>query len=161
MHVFVFNQADDFPEIRGFVEAMDARYGLAVESRSGDFKGGLCAMLERTGALDLDGLGELLTEDAMFEMPFRDGQRLIEGRENIIATMKAAMLPVFTIMRFTVTALYPCEDPAFLVAEYVSDNDTKTGGKYANRYITLMEVRDGRIKLFREHFNPLNRAAAT
>lgn len=39
MHVFVFNREDDFPEIRGFVAAMDARYGLAVEDCAGDFKG--------------------------------------------------------------------------------------------------------------------------
>lgn len=50
MHVFVFNHPDDFPEIRAFVVAMNALYGLAVEDCSGDFKEGLIALLGRTGA---------------------------------------------------------------------------------------------------------------
>lgn len=118
-------------------------------------------MLDRLGVLDFDAVELLLTEDAAFETPFRDGPRVTQGRNAIMALLRGSMIPFFTRMNFEIRALYPSEDPAFLVAEYVSDCDTTTGGKYANRYITLVEVRDGRIKLFREYYSPLARAAAT
>jgi hypothetical protein len=47
MHTFVFNHADDFPEMRDFIADTDARYRLGIEYLEGDFKAGLEQLLQR------------------------------------------------------------------------------------------------------------------
>ncbi|KAG2492852.1 hypothetical protein HYH03_009006 [Edaphochlamys debaryana] len=51
---FYFKKADDFEEVKQFVESADAQYGLGVDYLTDpDFKTGLCDYLTRTGVMSI------------------------------------------------------------------------------------------------------------
>ena len=49
MLAFFFDRADDFCEIREFVQEMDTRYELHVQSMHGDFKAGVEQLVHKQG----------------------------------------------------------------------------------------------------------------
>lgn len=124
-----------------------------------------CAMLEKMlraiERQDLSAIAALLHPDAVFACPFGpQGPTVTEGREAVVALLGGVCENLFEHAVFTLDRHYPCADPAFAIAEYHSAVRLRSGADYANRYITVVELRDGLIVLFREYFNPLALTAA-
>jgi ketosteroid isomerase-like protein len=114
------------------------------------------ALLAAFERLDYDAVEALFAEDGAFDLPFRANEpRRIAGQAAVGAFVRASMGEFLAAIRFTVKRLYPCVDREWIVAEYASEGRTVTGGRYANAYVGLMQVHDGRILLFKEHYNPL------
>lgn len=113
-------------------------------------------MLRAIERQDLPGIAALLHPDAVFACPFGpQGPTLTEGREAVVALLGGVFEHLFERAVFTLDRHYSCADPAFAIAEYHSQVRLRSGADYANRYVTVLELRDGLIVLFREYFNPL------
>lgn len=101
-------------------------------------------------------LGELITDDIAFELPYGPGQKalVVEGRERWLG-LNAATWPAFSRFSVGITAVHELLDPDALVIEYRSDGQVRATGKpYRNRYIGVFRFRDGRISEWREFHNP-------
>ncbi|HET9630626.1 MAG TPA: nuclear transport factor 2 family protein [Novosphingobium sp.] len=115
----------------------------------------LVALLRAIERADYAEIGDLFDPHGAFECPYSPGgQMAVHGREDVVALLRGSMETMLKTVTFTIDREYPCTDPAFAIAEYRSDALLHNGKTYANRYITVCEVRDGRIVLFREHFDP-------
>lgn len=113
-------------------------------------------MLRAIERQDRAGLAALLHPDAVFACPFGPQRpTLTEGREAVLALLGGVFENMFESAVFTLDRHYPCGDPAFAIAEYHSEVRLRSGADYANHYITVVELRDGLVVLFREYFNPL------
>jgi ketosteroid isomerase-like protein len=102
-------------------------------------------------------------EDVVVEQPFAaGGPSRIEGRAAFLAKTEASRdsLPVeFEEMRNVV--VHDTTDPDKLIVEYELTGTVLTTGKWASaRFIAVMEVRDGRMTLWREYQNTLAIAQA-
>ena len=103
---------------------------------------------------DIDGQLGHCTDDYVLELPYADPPKRIEGKE-VVRAYLAQALGIFKIS-LTLNEIYECTDPNRLVLEYTSTGSVTTTGKpYANRYIAVVEFRDGQIALQREFYNPL------
>jgi ketosteroid isomerase-like protein len=111
------------------------------------------ALLGRLEALDFDGIGALLDDEAVFDFPFGRGEATT-GRAAIVAYLRQGMGGFLKSIRFTVQTIYPCEDPEVVIAEYTSVGERVAGGAYQNRYVGIVRARGGKILLFREYYNP-------
>ncbi len=97
---------------------------------------------------------EHCTDDYVLELPYADPPKRIVGKE-VVREYLAAALGIFQIS-LTLHDVYECIDPNRLVLEYESTGSVTTTGKpYQNRYIAVVEFRDGKIALQREFYNPL------
>lgn len=110
-------------------------------------------MLEALGNLDFAKVASLLHDEASFETPY--GGQSVHGKGAVLDMLSTAMPSFVRQMNFTLHALYPGADPDLLIAEYESEATLIDGGRYANRYINVLRVKDGKVLLFREYFNPL------
>lgn len=106
--------------------------------------------------MDIEAWADLWAEDGVQEMPYPP----VGLPERVVG--KAALydhykhLPeMFVSMRYPISNLQTLEDPEWVIAEYTGEIPIKTGGYYNNRYCTLFHIRDGKILLTREYFNPL------
>jgi len=118
------------------------------------------ALLGALERLDFDEVGQLISEEAVFDFPFRAANPSTCGRDAIVADLQQGMGGFLREMTFNIQAIHPCEDLELAVAEYTSRGVTVAGRAYANRYAAFLRVRDGRIILFREFFNPQAALAA-
>lgn len=116
--------------------------------------------LERVSELDIESALELTTDPFTVELPFRGdgGPRRLEG-EQARAFMRA--LPkLLTRLAFHDVVVHGPLPSGTIVAEYRSDGLTRAGRPYANTYVGLFELRDHRITVWREYFDPYVIAAA-
>lgn len=110
---------------------------------------------------DLDAFADLLAKDAVQEMPFGkllevDGFDTVwAGRDKIMSYFRKAIPGrrnhVFTIKEFHRTA-----DPEVIIVEAKGRSDVVALGKvYDQDYVMLFKLRDGKIAVFREYYNPM------
>jgi ketosteroid isomerase-like protein len=112
-------------------------------------------------ASDFDALSNLLCEDAVFDFPFRaSGDPISSGRGVITESLRTGFGRFLKTIRFEILGSYPSEDGRSVVTEYSSEGERQAGGTYRNRYICVLQARDGRIAHFREYYNPLALAPA-
>ena len=106
--------------------------------------------------MDIETWAELWAEDGVQEMPYSPKgfpERLV-GKTALYKHFKT--LPeMFVSMRYPITMLQTLEDPEWVLAEFTGEITIKTGGHYNNRYCTLFHIRNDKILLTREYFNPL------
>lgn len=115
----------------------------------------LTAVLRAIERRDFAEIGDLFAPDGRFECPYSPGgPKTVHGRDEVVALLRGSMETMLKTVSFTVDREYACTDPAFAIAEYRSEALLHNGRTYRNRYITLCEARDGRVVLFREHFDP-------
>ncbi len=96
---------------------------------------------------------DLLHDDCLFEVPFRNVR--IVGKETIVANSKVGMnLRNWTKATFVDVKIMPAEDAGTFVVESGGDMILPNGAEYKNRYVFIVGVKDDRIALFREYFNP-------
>ena len=118
--------------------------------------------LDSIGALDFDGAGEYLADNAVMTVPFtpaaEDVPSLV-GKQAILDQMRGVILPAFARMDFTFDEWYDLSDPEALIAEYRSVCPLKRGGEYGNSYVGVFRFEGGKITLHKEYFNPIKLTA--
>ena len=122
--------------------------------------------LNRIGALDFDGAGQHLADEAVMMVPFAPSMEDVPplvGKRAILDQMRAVILPAFVRMDFTVDQWYGVSDSDALIAEYHSVCPLKgpngQGGEYRNSYVGVFRFDGVKIVLHKEYFNPIKLAA--
>lgn len=107
---------------------------------------------------DMDTFATLWAEDAVQDMPFSpEGfPKRVEGRANLLQHY-AAWPEISGSANFTDRLVfYPMVDPTMVFAEWHGVVEIiPTGQLYQQRYGGLFQVSDGKIKLFREYYDPI------
>ena len=98
---------------------------------------------------------DLMHDDLAFELPYGpEGMRGPHNKQSF-AGMQDYVFGMFTDFSIGVTELHPGLDPNALVAEYASKCTVKaTGGPYDNRYIGVVQFKDGKVVAWKEFHNP-------
>jgi hypothetical protein len=107
-------------------------------------------------ALDPRPWIELWTEDGIFEMPYATPgfPSRLEGVDAIWAHVRD-IASVFSTYAYHDLEIVGANDPDVVFATLRSDGIvTATGRRYANRYITRFNFRDGKVARYVEWFDP-------
>lgn len=120
-----------------------------------DAFGGQVTTLEQQRAI----WAEALHEDAIWEGPMFEKPVQVIGRE---ATSRFFELLLSVVPSFstTVVGAYPTSDPDTVIIESFGGGATRDGGRYTQRYFSLVTSRDGRAFRMREYCNPFQTYAA-
>jgi ketosteroid isomerase-like protein len=104
---------------------------------------------------------ECWAEDGRLEMPYHPdpAARVLEGLEAIRARTEVAR-ELFASIAFHDLVIVATSESGKYVMEYGSEGVSSNGGIYRNAYCTLATLRDSRIVLWREYFNPSARNEA-
>lgn len=106
-------------------------------------------------AMDIKAWTELWTEDGVLEIPFpSQGLPNYVVGKTFLYKLCNQLLDLFVSIKFSISNIQAMEDPEWVLAEYTGEIPIKTGGHYNNRYCTLFHIRDGKVLLVREYFNP-------
>jgi ketosteroid isomerase-like protein len=113
-------------------------------------------VLATVSAGEFERLGESMTEDLIFELPYGPSfmPNPIEGLDawNQMQLMTFKLFSGFTLH---LDQVHQCLDPDQLIAEYHSEATVvRNGNDYRNRYIGVVHFRDGKISHWREFHNP-------
>jgi uncharacterized protein len=109
-------------------------------------------------AKDLDGFADLFAPDGVHELPFAPPgiPRRLEGRETLRGYFTAITGTPLKHASFENMTVYETTDPGVIIAEYDAHGTvTSTGRPYQLRYVQVVEVRDGQIRLWRDYWDPL------
>ena len=113
-------------------------------------------MLRNLEMKDIDAWAKLWDENGVQEMPFSpEGfSRRLEGKTALYNQDKD--LPKnFSEMKFPIKRISTLEDPEWVVMEYGGLIKLKAGGEYNNSYISLLHIKNGKILLLKEYFDPI------
>jgi ketosteroid isomerase-like protein len=115
----------------------------------GDAFGGQVTTLEEQRAI----WAEALHEDAIWEGPTFERPIQVIGRE---ATSRFFELLLSVVPRFStaVVGAYPTSDADTVIIESHGGGPTRDGGRYTQRYFSLVTTREGRAFRMREYCNP-------
>jgi len=102
-------------------------------------------------ARDLEGLGDLLAEDAVFRFPKTDD---LEGRERILRFLKL-LFRRFPELEFTVKGIMSEGDAA--TAHWTNRGADRKGEPYENEGVTWVKWRDGDIVFISDFFKDTER----
>jgi ketosteroid isomerase-like protein len=117
-------------------------------------------LIERAFALQgPDNLDEYFTlwhDDAVFDIPYARPPRAtrIESLRRI-AELSGGFMRTWKTAVFHIDLILATEEPGLFVAEARGEIRLHNGHPYNNRYVCLIRIRDGKILLWREYFNPL------
>lgn len=109
------------------------------------------------GALTFD---QMFAEDGVFEFPYAPPglTRSLTGPEAIAEYLGGLE---FEIDRISTPMVRPVSgEDAFVLEFEVHGRHARTNAVYEQRYISVIELRDGRIQLYRDYWNPLAILAA-
>ena len=100
---------------------------------------------------------ELWAENGTCEFPYApDGRpRLLQGRKAILAYMRGypEWIAIDSIAEMRV---HPMQDPRLAAVEMaIKGRALSTGRPYNQRYVIVVEARNGKIWRYREYWNPL------
>ncbi|HEV7370323.1 nuclear transport factor 2 family protein [Arenibaculum sp.] len=104
---------------------------------------------------------DMFAPDAAFEFPFAPPgmARAARGRAEIDRHL--ASLTDFALDAVSRPAVHWVEGGDAVVLEFEArGRNTRTGAAYDQRYVSVIELRDGRIALYRDYWNPLAVLAA-
>jgi ketosteroid isomerase-like protein len=96
---------------------------------------------------------EALHEDAIWEGPTFEQPIQVIGRE---ATGRFMELLLSVVPEFSTTLVgaYPTKDPDTVIIESYGGGPTRDGGRYSQRYFSMITSRDGQAFRMREYCNP-------
>jgi ketosteroid isomerase-like protein len=96
---------------------------------------------------------EALHEDAIWEGPMFEKPLSIVGRTacGYFMELLLSVVPKFSTQ---LVAAYPTADPNTVIIESTGGGDTIYGGKYEQRYFSLITSKDGKAFRMREFCNP-------
>jgi ketosteroid isomerase-like protein len=104
---------------------------------------------------------DLWTDDGVLEFPFAPPGRRSRyvGKPDILAYMKAVAARMGSRIRsegLDYFRVHPMRDPATLCLEMaVKGRILETGAPYLQKYISIVEMKGGKLSLYREYWNPL------
>ena len=106
---------------------------------------------------DIDAVIELWHDDGVLEFPFApDGAPKTATGKAHIKQVLGEDLADRSRVTFPHLDIQPMLNPESVVAEFTSDMEVASSEEiYANQYVAIAKVKDGRLLLFREYFNPL------
>ncbi|HEX9833980.1 MAG TPA: nuclear transport factor 2 family protein [Mycobacterium sp.] len=106
---------------------------------------------------DFDAMPSMMTDDVRLLLPTApEGvEREIVGREAFTAFLHQvkSVWTSLTLVECDVHAMV--DDPTRVVAEYSSRGLNVDGSTYSNTYVTIVDVRAGKIAVFQEFFDPV------
>jgi ketosteroid isomerase-like protein len=106
---------------------------------------------------DTDGFVDLFAPDGAIELPFAgpDLPPRLDGRQAIRDFSDRAAASPLRIDDLETVALHHTSDPEVVIVELLSRvTFAATGQRLAVRSIQVFRIRDGKILLFRDYFNP-------
>ena len=114
------------------------------------------AVLATITAGEYERLGEFMTDDLHFELPY--GQQFLPEPTTTLEAwngMQRMTFRLFSEFRIGLDRAHEGNDPDELIAEYRSDAVVaRNGNAYRNRYVGFLRFRDGRICAWREYHDP-------
>ncbi|WP_257460428.1 nuclear transport factor 2 family protein [Archangium lipolyticum] len=99
---------------------------------------------------------DLFTEDGVLEFPYgpEGFPKKVTGKGELYEYMKN--FPKHFQVRFNGLRFHETTDASLVVAEFASEGKALTTGRpYDQRYISLVETRDGKISRYVDFWNPL------
>jgi ketosteroid isomerase-like protein len=107
-------------------------------------------------------VGDSFTPDGRYEGAYpaspesRSEDNALVGSETISRFFQLCLPEVLSPFSQWADTIYPVTDGRTAIAEGRSEGTaTHDGSTYKNRYIWVIQLRDGKIELMREYFNPL------
>ncbi len=95
---------------------------------------------------------DLLHDDCVFELPFTGGP--IVGKANILQQASGSRMGSWKKGTFVDRVVWPLRQPGRYVVEAKGDMILPHGVAYRNAYVFVFSVKDGKLDLVREFFNP-------
>lgn len=96
---------------------------------------------------------EALHEDAIWEGPMFETPVVFVGRE-AVGRFFELLLSVVPRFSTALAGAYPTSDPDTIIIESHGGGPTAAGGRYTQRYFSLVTSKDGRAFRMREYCNP-------
>lgn len=112
--------------------------------------------MEALGAMDMDRMFELWADDGVMEIPFQANglPKELVGKEAFMASM-GRMPESFSSFTALDVDLLATSAPGRFVVEWRSEAVFRaSGAEYNQLYICIIQVRDGKVVLFREYNDP-------
>jgi ketosteroid isomerase-like protein len=118
--------------------------------------------LRLAGDPDLEAYLALWAPHGRIEMPYHPDPdaRVLDGIDAIRSRATLAREWIPQIHNYDI-AIRPLLEPGHFVCEYSGRGTTAAGAPYNNTYCSIAEVRDGKVVLWREYFNPAVRSDAS
>ena len=113
---------------------------------------------------DTDGFVDLFAPDGAIELPFAgpDLPSRLDGQQAIRDFSSRAAASPLRIDDLQTVAVHHTSDPEVVIVELLSHvTFATTGRRLAVRSIQVFRIRDGKILLFRDYFNPNGLAVAS
>jgi ketosteroid isomerase-like protein len=115
-------------------------------------------LMECQSQYDWDGISHLLADDAIFEMPFIN-QRF-SGKHLIIERWRPSLERMAGVKFYDID-IKPMADPGWYAATFRNTCTVRsTGLVYDQMYISLFQVKSGKIAYFAEYFDTMRLAIA-
>ena len=115
-------------------------------------------LLGHLGRKEFDAFSECLATDLVQEWPYlplASMPHVLHGREALLEVVQRGMAD-FDPYRYEIDAVHEMVDPNTLIAEYRSNSVYRPRSlPYANRYISVLRFRDGKLAHWVEYVNPL------
>jgi ketosteroid isomerase-like protein len=131
---------------------------LSIDSRREANKAAFLKLLEHLGRKEFDEFEACLATDMVQEWPYRPLASLPErlvGAKSIRSLIETGMSD-FLPYNYKLISIYDLVDPDTVIAEYSSDSlYLPRQVPYANRYISILQFRDGLLAHWSEYVNPL------
>jgi uncharacterized protein len=106
---------------------------------------------------DTDGFADLFAEDAVIELPFTAAgvPSRLEGQQAIREFSRRVAASPMRISDLEEVAVHHTEDPEVVVVELVAEVTVQGSDRtFATSSVQVFRIRDGKILLFRDYFNP-------
>jgi uncharacterized protein len=112
-------------------------------------------------APDAATFAEMFADDALFEFPFAPPGMACRARGRGEIDRHLASLAEFALDDVSPATVRWIEGRDTVVLEFEArGRNTRTGAAYDQRYVSVIELKDGRITLYRDYWNPLPVLAA-
>ena len=115
-----------------------------------------------TGLVDGDHFFGLLAQDVVFDfiITVANYPRHVEGRANLVELYRSYGATFF-LDRCYDLRVHPSPSTSSVVLEYASEGRVvATGQPYANRYISVVVIKDRKVTAWRDYLDPLRVSAA-
>lgn len=120
----------------------------------------LSGLIDALGSLDPDRAFAYFADEGTFAFPFAPPGMpgLARGGKEVMKLLRG--MAMFETIELHDREVHATDDPELAFATFKSQAQLRGGGPYANRYVSIARVRDGRIIEYQEHFGPLALIAA-
>lgn len=108
-------------------------------------------------APDAESLLDMFADDVVCELPFAPakGVHRLEGKK-AVADYLPRVSGLINVDGGEMIAVHRSTDPDVAILEFeITGSGVRTGASYSQRYICVVQTRDGRIVHFTDYWNPL------